>query len=313
MDKLKKQIIQCFLICAFGIALAESIIDSVFDDVVYPNYASSRGLSSIALVGYGVITIAIFIVGAFIFYKLITKRIDKEELRQLNEQSMIYASIGHDLKTPMTSVQGFAKAMMDDKIKPEEQKEIASIIYHKSCYMNELTTTLFTYAKMGAEGFELNKSVLNLCKLVREIVAEHYMEFEDKEIELEIEIPETEIEIHGDKQELTRAVRNLITNAKKYNCKGSKVLVRVFTKKNTAYIEVADTGEAIDKEMQDDIFNPFVSTNKARTSEGGTGLGLAIAKKIMNLHGGELYLDNKIEGYTKGFVMVIELWDRKTS
>ena len=70
------------------------------------------------------------------------------------EKNLIYAAIAHDLKTPMTSVHGFAKALADGKIKPEEVDEIYDIIYRKSCSMNDMVDTLFEYARLGTDEYK---------------------------------------------------------------------------------------------------------------------------------------------------------------
>lgn len=228
---------------------------------------------------------------------------DEKEIVRLNERNMLYSCIAHDLKTPMTSVQGFVAALREGKVKPEEQKEIYDIIYSKSCYMNELLDTMFTYAKLNTDDFELTLREMDVCPLVRELVAFHYDEFEKRDMNLKIDIPEKSIVCNIDEKEIKRTVSNLLINACKHNENGAQILVRVSQQEDVARIMVADNGREITGEERRTIFEPFSKGDDARTGGNGTGLGLAIANLIVKKHGGKLYVDDRVEGWTKGFVV----------
>lgn len=301
MDKFKRKIIGYFLFCAFGISLLESMCDSTFDHILLPMYMDNEAVFKILLVIYLLLSIAIFVIFAFIFYHLTNKEVEKESRRQVNERNMIYSCITHDLKTPMTSVQGFSKALMEGRIKPEEQKEIFNIIYNKSCYMNELVESMFAYSKLNTEDYRLSFRKMDVCVLVRNLIALSYDEFEKREMDLQVEIPEEPIFCLLDEKEIKRGINNLIINAYKHNDNGTKILIRVYCHEKYIYIIVADSGKAISKEQEQNIFKPFECGNTARTSGSGNGLGLTISRIIMEKHGGKLYVRNDINGYTKGF------------
>lgn len=250
---------------------------------------------------YLIVTILIQVGAAFVFYKRTGKAIKTESERRVREQNLIYAVIAHDLKTPMTSVQGFAKALSDGKIRPDEQREIFEIIYRKSNSMNDMVNTLFDYAKFGSEGYKPDYAELDICSLVREIVAENYCDFEDRGIELDIDIPDQAIMINADKTELKRAVTNLIVNVYKHNPDGIKAKVSVRRDNDKAEIRIADSGNALPDGV--DIFEPFVTENTARTVGHGTGLGLAVTKRVIERHGGEVKVIPADDGYTKVFVV----------
>ena len=250
---------------------------------------------------YFVLNILIFVLFAFVFYRLTARAIRKESERRLQEQNLIYSAIAHDLKTPMTSVQGFAKALSDGKIRPEEQQEIFDIIYRKSGNMNEMINMLLDYSKMGTESYTLNIEETDICALVREIIADVYCDFEEHDISLEIDVPDESIMIRADRKELKRAVTNLIVNIYKHNPDGIKAKVSVGREDSRTVIKIADSGEPLPENA--DIFEPFVTENTARTPGQGTGLGLAIAKRVIERHGGKLYVESSIPTYTKMFVI----------
>ena len=250
---------------------------------------------------YFILSILIFVLFALVFYRLTARAIKQESEHRLQEQNLLYAAIAHDLKTPMTSVQGFAKALSDGKIKPEEQQEIFDIIYRKSNSMNDMVNTLFDYAKLGTDGYKPMLTEVDVCALVRDIIAENYCDFEDHGIELDIDIPDYAIMINADKTELKRAVTNLIVNIYKHNPDSIRAKVSVCLDNDKAEIRIADSGDPLPENVN--IFEPFVTENTARTVGQGTGLGLAVTKRVIVRHGGEVKVIPAEGGYTKAFVI----------
>lgn len=303
MNKFKQQIIKYFILCTLGISVCESVKDSLFDDLLFPLYIDNVGISSILMTIYILSSIVIFVLFAFVFYRLTNYAVEKESKRQVNERNMLYACITHDLKTPMTSVQGFAAALRDDRIKDEEQKEIYDIIYNKSCYMNDLVESMFAYSKLNTEDYQLLLRKIDLGVLVRDLVALNYDEFEKRKIDLVIEIPQEPIPCLLDEKEMKRAVNNLIVNAYTHNPDNTAVLIRVAYHGKNVCVTIADNGKKISKEEELKLFDPFMCGDDARSSGQGNGLGLTISRIIIEKHGGKLYVKNNIDGYTKGFVV----------
>ena len=162
---------------------------------------------------------------------------------------------------------------------------------------------MFQFAKMESEGYALHKEPVELCGMLRAVVAEHYPEIEAHGIQLQAEIPESEIRICADRTELTRALDNLITNVIRHNPEGVGMLVSVKAADRRIRITVADTGIALPADSSETLFQPFYVSDASRQLKDGSGLGLAISRRIAELHGGRLYLDVQISGYTKGFVL----------
>ena len=303
---LKNKIFMSYIGLCFGLVLLFKNLDYIYYEILDPIF--NPGITNIdtntpSRIGYFIINIIIFVLFALVFYRLTARAIAQESERRLKEQNLLYAAIAHDLKTPMTSVQGFAKALSDGKIKPDEQQEIFNIIYHKSNSMNDMVNTLFEYAKLGTEEYKPNLTQINLCTLIRDITAENYCDFEEHQIDIDIDIPETEILITGDKNELKRAFSNLIVNIYKHNPDGIKAEISVTKENEKAVIKISDNGNPIPEDMN--IFEPFVTENTARTAGHGSGLGLAITKRIIERHNGILFLDKGQAGAVKTFVIKI--------
>ena len=309
MKKLKISILKYFALCSFGISIVQGLIDIPFEGLIMPKLIK-RGMNTADGVIVAIVSVVwifihlfVFFMGAYIFYRFIKKATEAESKSQVQEQNLLYSCIAHDLKTPITSEQGFASALKDGKIKPEEQAEILDIIYRKSHHMNELIDTLSAYSKLGTESYQLDVKSANICTLVRDLVAINYLELEGKNMEVDIEISDEPIFCQLDEREFRRAVNNLIVNACKHNAEGTNVLIKVHKKNGKAFVTVADNGRTIPSELIETMFQPFVCGNASRTSGNGSGLGLAISAAIVEKHGGKLYVENEVSGYTKGFVI----------
>ncbi len=247
-----------------------------------------------------------WMIGAFYYYYVVTKKvnelIEEEKAQQLaydRQRNLLLSDIAHDIKTPLTTLCGYSKALSDGVVKEEEKRqEYLAAIYNKSMRMNELITLLFEYVKMDSSGFELHREAGDLGELVRECTAAVYTDFEEKNISLVIDISEESMPCLVDKVQMARAVTNLLNNAVRYGKEGGKALVRL----EDYCFTVADDGMAIDREFAEHIFEPFSRADKARGTAGGSGLGLSIAHKIVQMHNGELCVKLDYgQGYTKAF------------
>lgn len=246
-----------------------------------------------------------YLVGAFVYCRMVARKVnelleEEKEQQQAFERrrNLLLSDIAHDIKTPITTICGYSRALSEGLVSEEKRQGYLDVIYQKSLRMDELLTLLFEYVKLDSEGFILHKQKGDLAELLREMTALLYTDFEDKKITVVTEISEEDASFDMDALQLGRAITNLLTNALRYGREGGRVLVRL----EEYEITVADDGEPIDPEFAEHIFDPFTREDRARSSEGGSGLGLGIAKKIVEMHGGRLVLNQRFgEGYTKAF------------
>ena len=265
-----------------------------------------------------------YLIGGIYFSKQITKKFGELEEQVIETQksyerrrNLMLSDIAHDLKTPMTTVSGYAKALEDGMVKDEDKGKYLSAIQTKSKRMNDLIILLFDYIKLDSEGFKLVKQKVDICELARECAAFLYQDIEDAGMELDIDIPEEPIKIDVDKIQMTRSINNLLTNAVKHNNAGTKIKLLVYTDEGYLHIAVADSGDEIPADQAEHIFEPFVMGDESRNSRGGTGLGLSIVHKVMEMHGFRLRLVqsqrlakfHRLDGYTKAFLISIDYND----
>ena len=248
-----------------------------------------------------------YLAGALRYYRIVTAKIkellEEENMRRLDferKKNLLLSDIAHDVKTPITTICGYSKALSEGVASEEKSRDYLNAIYEKALRIDELITLLFEYVKLDSEGYTLHKKNGDLAELLRETVASFYTDFEEKQIALTIDIPENAVPFQMDSLQMRRAVTNLLTNALRYGQKNGNVLVCL---KNDCII-IADDGKTIDPDFAKRIFEPFSKEDSARSTKEGNGLGLSIAFKIVQMHGGTLSLDCSFgEGYTKAFLI----------
>ena len=254
-----------------------------------------------------------YLIGAFCFARITAAQFDKMEQERVREQkeydrkrNLMLSDVAHDLRTPMTTVSGYAKALTDGMVEnKEKQREYLMAIQRKSVRMNELIELLFEYVKLDSAGFTLNRKKVDLYELLRENAAMLYSDLEEAGMEFEIDIPETALYVQADAIQLSRVITNLLNNARKHNPSGCRIALQAWQDQRVICVAVADNGPLIPEELAEQLFEPFSRGDVSRGSEGGSGLGLSIAKKIVEMHGWKLTLEQyrgqTEDGYTKKF------------
>lgn len=229
---------------------------------------------------------------------------NKDKLEK-SKRDMI-RDIAHDIKTPITSIMGYSKALNDGTVQDSEEKRIyLDYIYNKTSRLNYLVNELFIFTKLDSVDYKLNIKQKDICEFLREVVALYYGEIEEAEFNLEIDIPEDPIYYEFDAKELERAICNLIINSLKYNERKTTLFIGINNNEEDIEIIIGDNGIGIKKEILDKVFEEFVRGDISRESSGGSGLGLAITKKIIELHKGTIIL-NSYEGVGSEFKIILK-------
>ncbi len=241
---------------------------------------------------------------AFNFMALKLK--DSEEKRRTMEQErmQLFSHIAHDLKTPMTTISGYAGALASGMVEEQEkQREYHLAIKAKSGQMNQLIDQLLSYSKLGTPRYQMNFVKVDLAELLRLACASLFGEIESKQMTLELQLPDTPVFYMADSLEISRAINNLLTNAIRHNPEGSLLFVGLVDAPHRIELQIADDGAPIPEAIAGNLFEPFVSGNASRSTNSGTGLGLAIVKKVMEQHSGNVLLLDAPAPYTKMFVL----------
>ena len=263
-----------------------------------------------------------YVLGAVLYASMVVREVKIIEAAELAKEreyeqrrNMMLSDIAHDLRTPMTTVSGYSKAIADGMVPEAKMKEYLEAIQTKSKRVNDLITLLFDYVKLDTDGFKLMKQDTDIAELTREAGAFVYQDVEDAGMGFDVDIPEEVITVPMDRLQMSRVITNLLTNAIKHNKKGTDIGLYLYREDDYVRVLVADTGDKIDKENAEHIFEPFVMGDESRSSKGGTGLGLSIAKKVVEMHGFNIKLvqGSHLEkyqipgGYEKAFIIGIKL------
>ena len=240
------------------------------------------------------------IIGSIINIENITEIVKLENMRR-----DFVANVSHELKTPLTSINGFVETLIINEDLPSDKRNrFLAIIQKESDRLKRLIEDILLLSSIESKNNLVTENVLlyNIFKEVYEMISyiassKHikiYYNFEDENVA---------IQAYGDY--IKQLFLNLIDNAIKYTPEGGTVIINQFTRNNEITIEVIDNGVGIPKEDQDKIFQRFYRVDKARSrSVGGTGLGLAITKHIVNSLQGNISVESKL-GEGSKFIVTI--------
>lgn len=220
------------------------------------------------------------------------QRIETEKNEIEEKKKNMLVDISHDLKTPITTIQGYSKAIVEGMVEDDNKRDTyLDTIYQKSVKVTNLIDLLFEYVKLDTIDYRLKITSMSLNEFIREVVAGYYEEIEERGFELDLDISQEKIMYDFDSRQIERVLSNLISNTLKYNPNGTTIFISLRKTIDRIEIKIADNGVGIPRELRKVIFEPFVMGDESRGSSGGSGLGLAISKKIIEKHDGELVLE----------------------
>jgi len=222
-------------------------------------------------------------------------RIEHEiSIRKKSEEDRrrLILDISHDLKNPMSSIQGYAELLIQKTGMDErERREHLEVIVGNSKRANRLLTELFELSRMDSPEFSLKLERTDICECLRQICGELVPQLEREGFEYEFDIPEESFYAMLDTDRFSRIIHNLANNATRHNPPGTQVSLSLTVQDNQVVIAFSDDGVGIPAHLKETIFRPFVRGDEPRNSKtGGSGLGLSIAKRIAEAHGGDLTL-----------------------
>lgn len=234
------------------------------------------------------------------------KSLEKEQLEESKKRMLV--DLSHDLKTPMTTIQGYSKALYEGLVEDEEKtKRYLKYINDKSLRVTSLIDELFMFSKLDTPDLQINKAEKDVCEFYREVIVEYYEMFAEKEMELDIAIPSKRIMYWFDQKLLYRALSNILENTIKYNPEQTAVYISLKETGDSIVFEVGDNGIGINEELAHTLFDPFIRGDKNRKNDGGSGLGLAITKKIIEKHNGKVRLDTNPQKGKTNFIIELPI------
>jgi signal transduction histidine kinase len=230
----------------------------------------------------------------------------REKLKaELDKRSRFLMAVSHDLKTPLTAIEGYLEAISDGFAeKPEVLEKYIKIMMDKSKLLEERILELVDYVRLETGEWAMKHEEINIKDFLSSIAlmyAEDIQVFK-RQFDFSLNLPEN-VKVSGDRGLLNRAFENLFNNAIRYTQEGDSIYFKAFLNNSTLEIILSDTGPGIGQEDLKHIFQPFYRGTNSRR-ESGTGLGLSTVKSIMNAHGWEISACSETK---KGMEIKIEI------
>lgn len=225
-------------------------------------------------------------------------RQNREKEAIANMRKEFSANVSHELKTPLTSISGYAEIMKSGLVKPEDMNTFAETIYHEASRLIKLVEDIMKLSKLDEGKAEIERETVDLYRLTKEIVLRLSPQAEKRNVK--VELSGEPVEYYGVRPVLDEMIYNICENAIKYNHEGGYVTVWVGQTLQGKKVVVSDTGIGIPKEEHERIFERFYRVDKSHSKEtGGTGLGLSIVKHAAILHGAEVYVESEVDKGTR--------------
>jgi PAS domain S-box-containing protein len=231
----------------------------------------------------------------------------RKRAEQLKDEFI--ATVSHELRSPLTSIQGYVELLAEQEGRPEQDVRWLEVIGRNSHRLRRLVDDLLFIAQARAETLALDRTDVDLARVLRDAVDGTAPRAVERDVELALQA-EAVVVANADADRLGQAVDNLISNALKYTPPGGRIDVRLERRGDSAAIAVADTGIGMSQEDVDRLFERFFRASTAVDNAiPGVGLGLSIVKAIVDLHGGDVAVES-VEGSGTTFEILLPVGPR---
>ena len=230
------------------------------------------------------------------------KKAVEEADRRKNE---FLAMLGHELRNPLAPLKN-SLTLLNSGVEEKQFERLHDVMERQINQMSRLVDDLLDVSRISHGKIKLQREPIELKNLLRDLKNDVRVLIENRELHLELALPDKEIWVEGDVIRLTQAIGNVITNAIKFSPRGCLINIRLKTVEKNIILSVKDKGIGMSNEALGRIFESFTQENtELDRTRGGLGLGLALAKGLIEMHSGKIYAES--EGENKGSTFTIEL------
>ena len=217
------------------------------------------------------------------------------------------ANLSHELKTPMTVIDGFAEGILDGTIPYKNAARYLSVISSETRRLSRLVGSMLDISKLQSANYStISGSSFDISEVIRLALLSLERKIESKQLDVYAELPEEPIITRGDEDSITQVVYNLIDNAIKFSTPGGVIRLVLWKQGDRAYVSVENSGETIPADDISHIFDRFHKADKSRSADReGVGLGLYIVKTILDNHNEDIFVTSN-DGMTK-FVFTLRI------
>mgnify|MGYP001063978266 CR=1 FL=1 len=274
-----------FLITATAVILIAAIISSV------TSMRQSKPIKEIAAAarqfGHGELSVRVDVghrrdeVGELAeAFNAMADSLSKSEQRR----SEFIANVSHELKTPMTTIAGFADGILDGTIPPEKEKQYLQVISSETRRLSRLVRSMLDLSRLQSDERAAQQQ-FDICETMLRVLVSLENKINAKHLNVDAHLPDDPVQVWGDQDAITQVCYNLLDNAAKFSPENGPLRISITTKSSKAYISISNEGQAISPEELPLIFDRFHKTDHSRSADrDGVGLGLYIVKTILNSH-----------------------------
>ena len=200
-------------------------------------------------------------------------------------RSEFVANVSHELKTPMTTIAGFADGILDGTIPPEREKEYLKVISSETRRLSRLVRKMLDLSRLQSAEYVTAQEQFDISEVMLRVLVSLETKINAKHLDVSTQLPEDPVEVWGDPDAITQVCYNLLDNAIKFSYEESTLGISIVTRAGKAYVSVRNQGDTIPPEELPLVFDRFHKTDHSRSEDrDGVGLGLYIVKTILNNH-----------------------------
>ncbi|MCL1945183.1 MAG: HAMP domain-containing histidine kinase [Firmicutes bacterium] len=240
--------------------------------------------------------------------------LDFQNLEEMRKSFV--ASASHELRSPLTSMQGFLQAIIDGTIdNKEEQDKYLNIVYGETKRLSGLINSMLDLSRMEYGNIDLVRSSFEIHETINQVVDKFSPTLLKKQSQIVTNFSVPNIIVFADKEKIVQVLINIIDNAIKYSPDFSKIHINTYVHNKRVYVIIKDNGSGISKKDQQFIWDKFYMVDKARTpnkTQPSTGLGLSIVKKIIEDHKETIWVESNL-GEGSAFTFTLKIVGNKTS
>ena len=235
-------------------------------------------------------------------FNKMAERLEKSE----NSRRDLIANVSHELKTPMTTITGFADGILDGTIPPEQEREYLGVISSETKRLSRLVRGMLDMSRIQSGEDKADFKPFDICEVVRLALVSLESKITSRGLDVDVDLPEEEVRVMGNRDAITQVVYNLIDNAAKFATPGSAIGLDLWKEAGKAHVSVRNLGETIPREELPLIFERFHKSDRSRSlDKDGVGLGLYIVKTILDTHGEDIFVTSQDGATTFSFTLTL--------
>ena len=220
-------------------------------------------------------------------FNAMTKQLASTELLRND----FIANVSHEFKTPLTAIEGYTTLLQKKGLSEEKRLEYSDRILHNTKRLSALAGNILLLSKLENQEVGIERETFCLDEQLREVILLFEDQWTEKNIELDIDLDNADYS--GSKELLAQVWQNIFGNAIKFTPQNGKICVHLRNKADRVQVSISDNGSGMDEQTRQRIFEKFYQGDKSRATS-GNGLGLTLAKRIVDLHGGEIAVTSRL-------------------